>query len=75
MIYLIHPYIVLGVLRLAVPDASQLSTPMTVAVIAGLLALTSGIGIALHVLFEKPVMAFLRAKLAPDAPTQAVAAA
>lgn len=75
VIYLIHPYIVFGVLRLAVPDAAHLSTPMTVAVIAGLLALTSGIGIALHLLFEKPVMAFLRAKLAPDAPTQAVAAA
>lgn len=74
VIYLIHPYIVFGVLRLAVPDAAQLSTPMTVAVIAGLLALTSGIGIALHLLFEKPVTAFLRAKLAPDAPTQAVAA-
>ena len=29
----------------------------------------------LHLLFEKPVMAFLRAKLAPDAPPQAVAAA
>lgn len=75
VIYLIHPYIVFGVLRLAVPDAAQLSTPMTIAVIAGLLALTSGIGIALHLLFEKPVMAFLRAKLAPDAPPQAVTAA
>lgn len=74
VIYLIHPYIVFGVLRLAIHDAAQLSTPMIVAVIAGLLALTSGIGIALHLLFEKPVMAFLRAKLAPDVPTQAVAA-
>lgn len=75
VIYLIHPYIVFGVLRLAVPDAAQLSTPMTITVIAGLLALTSGIGIALHLLFEKPVMAYLRAKLAPDARPQAVAAA
>jgi exopolysaccharide production protein ExoZ len=75
VIYLIHPYIVFGVLRLAVPDAAHLSVPMIVAIIAGLLALTSGIGIALHLLFEKPVMTYLRAKLTPDARPQAVAAA
>lgn len=75
VIYLIHPYIVFGVLRLAVPDAAQLSMPTIVAVIAGLITLTSGIGIALHLLFEKPVMAFLRAKLTPDARPQAVATA
>ena len=75
VIYLIQPYIVFGVLRLAVPDAAQLSMPAIIVVIAGLLALTSGIGIALHLLFEKPVMAFLRARLTPEARPQAVATA
>jgi peptidoglycan/LPS O-acetylase OafA/YrhL len=63
IIYLVHPYIVFSVLRLAVKDADGLSSPIQLALIAGLLALTSVISIAIHVLFEKPVMAFLRARL------------
>jgi exopolysaccharide production protein ExoZ len=62
IIYLVHPYIVFTVLRLAVKDA-ELSTPMLAALIVGLLALTSAISIAIHTWFEKPVMAMLRARL------------
>ena len=63
IVYLVHPYIVFTVLRVLVKDAGALSSPVLVALIAALLALTSVIAIAIHVLFEKPVMAFLRAKL------------
>lgn len=63
IIYLVHPYIVFSVLRLVVKDAEALSSPILLALIVGLLALTSVISIAIHVLFEKPVMAFLRARL------------
>lgn len=74
VIYLIHPYIVFGVLRLLLPRTGDLSLAMDVVVIAGLLALTSTISILIHLLFEKPVMAFLRRKLAPDAPRQTAVA-
>jgi exopolysaccharide production protein ExoZ len=63
IVYLVHPYIVFTVLRVVVKNAGALSSPVLVVVIAGLLALTSAIAIGIHVLFEKPMMAFLRAKL------------
>lgn len=66
IVYLIHPYIIFTVLRLAVHDPGSLSSPVLAVLIAGLLALTSALSIALHLWFEKPLMAFLRARLAPD---------
>ena len=74
VIYLIHPYIVFGVLRLLLPRMGDLSPATDMVVIAGLIAVTSAISVAIHLLFEKPVMAFLRRKLAPDGPAQSVAA-
>ena len=66
IVYLIHPYIVFTVLRVFVHDPQSLSTPALVALIAGLLALTSAVSIAAHLWFEKPLMASLRNRLAPD---------
>lgn len=63
IIYLVHPYIIFTVLRVVVKDASALPSPVLAGLIAGLLALTSAIAIAIHVWFEKPVMAYLRARL------------
>jgi exopolysaccharide production protein ExoZ len=63
IIYLVHPYIIFTVLRVVVKNTGALSSPALFAVIAGLLALVSVISIAIHVLFEKPVMAYLRARL------------
>jgi exopolysaccharide production protein ExoZ len=63
IIYLVHPYIVFTVLRVVVKNADGLSSPVLAALIVGLLALVSVISIAIHVLFEKPVMAYLRARL------------
>jgi exopolysaccharide production protein ExoZ len=75
IIYLVHPYIVFTVLRVVVRNASALSSPVLALLIVGLLALTSAIAIAIHVWFEKPVMAFLRDKLTePRAPSHAALA-
>ena len=64
IIYLVHPYIVFSLLRLAV-KGHAVSPPVAVVLIVGLLALVSVIAVALHLLFEKPLMAFLRARLLP----------
>ena len=63
IIYLVHPYIVFSVLRVVVRNAQALPSSALVLLIAGLLALTSAIAIAIHVWFEKPVMALLRTRL------------
>jgi exopolysaccharide production protein ExoZ len=63
IIYLVHPYVVFTVLRVVVKNAGGLSSPVLAALIIGLLALVSVISIAIHVMFEKPVMAYLRARL------------
>jgi exopolysaccharide production protein ExoZ len=63
IIYLVHPYIIFTVLRVFFKHATEWSSPALAVLIVGLLALTSVIAIAVHVWFEKPVMAFLRARL------------
>ena len=63
IVYLVHPYIVFAILRVIVKDTSGLSWPAVAALIGGLLALTSIVSIAIHVWFEKPVMAYLRSRL------------
>jgi peptidoglycan/LPS O-acetylase OafA/YrhL len=71
IVYLIHTYIVFGVLRVLVKDADRLSAPAIAVLVLGLLALVSGIAVLIHLLFEKPVMAFLRSRL-PSARKTAV---
>ncbi|HEY0190121.1 MAG TPA: acyltransferase [Kofleriaceae bacterium] len=63
IVYLIHPYVVFTVLRKGLHHPELMSTPMLAAVIVGLLVLTSGLAVAIHTWFEKPAMAFLRARL------------
>jgi len=63
IIYLVHPYVVFTILRLVVKNA-DLPEPALAGLIVALLALTSAISVAIHLWFEKPVMAFLRARLA-----------
>ncbi|HEY0482136.1 MAG TPA: acyltransferase [Kofleriaceae bacterium] len=63
IIYLVHPYIIFSVLRVFARGAGSWSSPALAALIAGMLVLTSAIAIAIHVWFEKPMMAFLRARL------------
>ena len=63
IIYLVHPYIIFTVLRVVARGAAAWSSPALAVLILALLALVSAISIAIHVWFEKPVMAFLRARL------------
>jgi peptidoglycan/LPS O-acetylase OafA/YrhL len=63
IIYLVHPYIIFTTLRVVARGAEAWPAPAMVALIVGLIALTSAISVAIHVWFEKPVMAFLRARL------------
>ena len=63
IIYLVHPYIIFTVLRVVARGAAAWSSPALAVLIVALLALVSAISIAIHVWFEKPVMAFLRARL------------
>ena len=63
IIYLVHPYIVFAVLRVAVKHASALPAAALALLIALLLGLTCAISVAIHLWFEKPVMAALRARL------------
>jgi peptidoglycan/LPS O-acetylase OafA/YrhL len=65
ILYLIHPYIVYTILRLAVPNADQLSPAAIAALICSLIAISVIIAIAIHEWFEKPIMAMLRARFAP----------
>lgn len=65
ILYLVHPYIVYGVLRTILRDEHALQWPALIGVIGGLMALASAIAIALHVWLERPVMQFLRGKFAP----------
>jgi len=74
ILYLVHPYIVFTVLRVVVKNA-HLGTPALASLIVGLLVLTSLVSIAIHIWFEKPVMAYLRAKLIKPEPAVAPAPA
>ena len=73
VIYLIHPYIAFGILRLCVRHPERLSSPAIVAIVLGLMILIAAVGIAIHLLFEKPVMRALRARFAPDPAREATA--
>jgi exopolysaccharide production protein ExoZ len=63
IVYLIHPYVVYGVLRVFLKNADGMSAAAIAVLVIGLLALVSGIAVFVHLVFEKPVMAFLRSKL------------
>ncbi len=65
ILYLIHPYIIYTVLRTVIGHR-ELATPVLIAVIVGLLALSAALSIAIHLWFEKPVMKYLKARLLPS---------
>ncbi|WP_158881236.1 acyltransferase [Rhodanobacter sp. L36] len=62
ILYLIHPYVVYGLLR-TVLRGEHHSLPVTIAIIVILLAVSSAIAIAIHLWFEKPAMVFLRRRI------------
>jgi exopolysaccharide production protein ExoZ len=65
ILYLIHPYVIYGVLRLFVGPAADLG-PWTIGLLVmALLILPSVIAVLVHLWFEKPIMDFLRRALIP----------
>ncbi len=67
ILYLIHPYIIYGVLRLVVGRASGAGPATIGLLVSGLLVLCSAIAIMIHLWFEKPIMDLLRRMLIPGA--------
>jgi len=67
ILYLIHPYIIYTALRVLRGDA-ELGTTMTIGLILGLFALAGIVSVAIHLWFEKPMMAYLRERVLPSAP-------
>jgi exopolysaccharide production protein ExoZ len=63
ILYLIHPYIIYGVLRLILGPTSHLGNMSIVALLVVLLALPAAIAVIIHLCFEKPIMSFLRRSL------------
>ena len=60
ILYLIHPYVIYGVLRMLIGPTSGLG-PVTIGVLVlALLVLPSAVALVIHVWFEKPIMSYLR---------------
>jgi peptidoglycan/LPS O-acetylase OafA/YrhL len=63
ILYLIHPYVIYGVLRLFVGPTSGLG-PVTIGLLVlALMALPSAAALVIHLWFEKPIMSYLRRAL------------
>ena len=60
ILYLVHPYVIYGILRTLVRHPENLGALSTAALILALLAIASVVAVAIHLLFERPVMDFLR---------------
>ena len=60
ILYLVHPYVIYGILRTLVRHPENLGALSTAALILALLAIASIVAVAIHLLFERPVMDFLR---------------
>ncbi len=60
ILYLIHPYVIYGVLRLVVGPTSGLGPVPIGLLVLALLVLPSAAALAIHVWFEKPTMSYLR---------------
>jgi exopolysaccharide production protein ExoZ len=63
ILYLIHPYVVYGVLRTVFAHRRHLTPVANIGIVTALLVVSTLVAIAVHLWFEKPVMAYLRRKL------------
>jgi exopolysaccharide production protein ExoZ len=60
VLYLIHPYVIFGLLRTTSLGRAAVALPATIALVGTLLLLSTLAGIAIHTWFEAPVIARLR---------------
>ena len=64
ILYLIHPYLVYGVLRVMLGKGREsLTLAGEIGVIAGLLVACTLVAVLIHVLFERPILSALRRRL------------
>ena len=60
ILYLIHPFIVYGVIRLLLPPASDMSTTVIGLTIVFLLTIATIVAVIMHVTLERPILSVLR---------------
>ena len=65
ILYLLHPYVVHGVLRTIREARTPASIAAAIGIVTALLLVSTLAAVAIHVWFEKPVMARLRRRLIP----------
>ncbi|HEY7057251.1 MAG TPA: acyltransferase [Vicinamibacterales bacterium] len=63
ILYLIHPYVIYGVLRTTISRGAVLPLPVTIGLVIALLLASVAAAIAIHEWFEKPLLAALRRML------------
>jgi peptidoglycan/LPS O-acetylase OafA/YrhL len=73
ILYLIHPYVVYGLLRTMRWQVVNLPVPATVALVVALVVASTAAAIAIHVWFEKPVIVGLRRRVLRRTETTACA--
>jgi peptidoglycan/LPS O-acetylase OafA/YrhL len=68
ILYLIHPYVIYGLLRTMGAQATMLPWPATIGLVIALMFVATVTAIAIHLWFEKPMVTWLRRRLLTDAP-------
>jgi len=63
VLYVLHPYIIYGVMRVIFPAAKTWPLPGRFALVAVLLVITAAVAIVVHLYFEKPMMKSLKKRL------------
>ena len=60
ILYLIHPFIVYGIIRLLLPPVSDMSTTVIGLIIFFLLTIATIMAVIMHVILKRPVLSVLR---------------
>lgn len=60
ILYLIHPYVIYGLMRTTGVHRAALTWPATIGLVLGLMAASTIAAIAIHLWFERPIIAALR---------------
>ncbi|HEY7291838.1 MAG TPA: acyltransferase [Vicinamibacterales bacterium] len=74
VLYLIHPYVLYGILRAVLPHHDHLSSMTASALVVALMAIAAAVAVAIHIWFEKPLMTALRRRLPASSASEAAGA-
>lgn len=75
ILYLSHPYVIYGALRLLLPKGTVMPLAAQVALAIALIIASTLVAVAIHLWMEKPAMAYLRRLLLKETPRRTVASA